>query len=96
MPGGWYLPACTRIQGDGPSPRTARAAAVGAGCAPRVHLRGPPRILPAIHGYGATTRLKARWREARMALWKEIDGSIAAEAEFEYVCIKPHEARKVA
>jgi adenine-specific DNA-methyltransferase len=38
--------------------------------------------------------LHARWWELRIARQKEIDASIAAKAEFEYLYDKPYEARK--
>ena len=43
---------------------------------------------------GATDRHR-RWWEARIARQKEIDASIAAKAEFEYLYDRPHEDRKI-
>ena len=42
----------------------------------------------------APTELHAKWWEARIARQKEIDASIAAKADFEYLCDKPYEDRK--
>ena len=42
----------------------------------------------------AATDLHARWWEARMARQREIDASIAAKAEFEYLYDKPYEDRR--
>ena len=39
-------------------------------------------------------RLHTQWWESRIARQKEIDASIAAKAEFEYLYDKPYEARK--
>ena len=41
------------------------------------------------------TDLHRRWWEARIARQKEIDASIAAKAEFEYLYDRPHEDRKI-
>ena len=41
------------------------------------------------------TDLHRRWWEARIARQKEIDASIAARAEFEYLYDKPYEDRKI-
>ena len=41
------------------------------------------------------TDLHRRWWEARIARQKEIDASIAAKAEFEYLYDKPYEDRKI-
>lgn len=43
----------------------------------------------------ATRKLHADWWEARIARQKEIDASIAARAEFEYLYDKPYEDKKV-
>ena len=43
----------------------------------------------------AVTDLHSRWWEARIARQKEIDASIAAKAEFEYLYDKPYEDRKI-
>ena len=40
------------------------------------------------------TELHARWWEARIACQKEIDASIAAKADFEYLYDRPYEDRK--
>ncbi|MHB1006877.1 MAG: site-specific DNA-methyltransferase [Chloroflexota bacterium] len=40
-------------------------------------------------------RLHAEWWEGRMARQKEIDASIAAKAEFEYLYDKPYEDKKI-
>ena len=42
----------------------------------------------------ARTRLHAEWWQARIARQKEIDASIAAKAEFEYLYDKPYEDKK--
>jgi adenine-specific DNA-methyltransferase len=42
----------------------------------------------------ATKKLHADWWQARIARQKEIDGSVAAKAEFEYLYDKPYEDRK--
>ena len=42
----------------------------------------------------AAKRLHAEWRKARIARQQEIDASIAAKAEFEYLYDKPYENRK--
>ncbi|WP_300450481.1 site-specific DNA-methyltransferase [Accumulibacter sp.] len=42
----------------------------------------------------ATKKLHADWWQARIARQKEIDASIAAKAEFEYLYDKPYENRK--
>ena len=39
-------------------------------------------------------KLHAEWWEARIARQKEIDASIAAKAEFEYLYDKPYEDKK--
>ena len=41
------------------------------------------------------TQLHAAWWEARIARQKEIDASIAAKAEFEYLYDKPYEDKKI-
>ena len=47
--------------------------------------------------WDATTRqLHTRWWEARIARQEEIDASIAAKADFEYLYDKPYKARNVA
>jgi len=43
---------------------------------------------------GAATQLHADWWKARIARQKEIDASIAAKAEFEYLYDKPYEDKK--
>ena len=40
------------------------------------------------------TKLLADWWQARIARQKEIDASIAAKAEFEYLYDKPYEDKK--
>ena len=42
----------------------------------------------------STTELYARWWEARIARQKEIDASIAAKADFEFLYDRPYEDRK--
>lgn len=42
----------------------------------------------------ATTKLHADWWQARISRQKEIDASIAAKAEFEYLYDKPYENKK--
>ena len=42
----------------------------------------------------APTELHAKWWEARIARQKEIDASIAAKADFEYLYDRPYEDRK--
>ena len=42
----------------------------------------------------ATKKLHADWWQARIARQKEIDASIAAKAEFEYLYDKPYEDKK--
>ena len=42
----------------------------------------------------AAKKLHADWWEARIARQKEIDASIAAKAEFEYLYDKPYEDKK--
>jgi adenine-specific DNA-methyltransferase len=42
----------------------------------------------------APTKLHADWWEARMARQKEVDASIAAKADFEYLYDKPYEDKK--
>ena len=44
----------------------------------------------------APTELHAKWWEARISRQKEIDASIAAKADFEYLYDKPYEARNIA
>ena len=41
------------------------------------------------------TDLHGRWWEARIARQKEIDASIAAKAEYEYLYDRPYEDRKI-
>ncbi len=43
---------------------------------------------------GAAKKLHADWWQARIARQKEIDASIAAKAEFEYLYDKPYEDKK--
>ena len=43
---------------------------------------------------GAARKLHAEWWEARIARQKEIDASIAAKAEYEYLYDKPYEDKK--
>jgi adenine-specific DNA-methyltransferase len=43
---------------------------------------------------GAVTKLHAEWWQARIARQQEIDKSIAAKAEFEYLYDKPYEDKK--
>jgi adenine-specific DNA-methyltransferase len=43
---------------------------------------------------GAATQLHADWWQARIARQKEIDASIAAKAEFEYLYDKPYEDKR--
>ena len=45
-------------------------------------------------GRSAAKKLHADWWEARIARQKEIDASIAAKAEFEYLYDKPYEDKK--
>lgn len=42
----------------------------------------------------AAQKLHADWWQARIARQKEIDASIAAKAEYEYLCDKPYEDKK--
>lgn len=42
----------------------------------------------------AAKKLHAAWWQARIARQKEIDASIAAKAEFEYLCDKPYDDKK--
>jgi adenine-specific DNA-methyltransferase len=42
----------------------------------------------------ATRKLHAEWWQARIARQKEIDASIAAKAEFEYLYDKPYDNKK--
>ena len=42
----------------------------------------------------AAKKLHADWWQARIARQKEIDASIAAKAEFEYLYDKPYEDKK--
>ena len=53
----------------------------------------PPR--PADPWPEAPAALHAQWWEQRMARQQEIDASIAAKADYEYLYDKPHEARSV-
>ena len=50
--------------------------------------RGPPEL------DGRRKRFHADWWEARVARQREIDASIAAKAEFEYLYDKPYEDKK--
>ena len=43
---------------------------------------------------GAAKKLHAEWWQARIARQKEIDASIAAKAEFEYLYDKPYDDKK--
>jgi adenine-specific DNA-methyltransferase len=43
---------------------------------------------------GKSQKLHGEWWQARIARQKEIDKSIAAKAEFEYLYDKPHEDRR--
>ena len=43
---------------------------------------------------GADQQLHAEWWQARIARQQEIDASIAAKAEFEYLYDKPYEDKK--
>ena len=45
-------------------------------------------------GPAAAKKLHAEWWEQRIARQKEIDASIAAKAEFEYLYDKPYEDKK--
>ncbi len=46
------------------------------------------------NGRTQAKKLHAEWWEARIARQKEIDASIAAKAEFEYLYDKPYEDKK--
>jgi adenine-specific DNA-methyltransferase len=52
----------------------------------------PPE--PATNWSDNDKKLHADWWQARVARQKEIDASIAARAEFEYLCDKPYENKK--
>ena len=52
------------------------------------------RARPMPSGRTAAKKLHADWWEARIARQKEIDASIAAKAEFEYLYDKPYEDKK--
>ena len=52
------------------------------------------RARPTTSGRSAAKKLHADWWEARIARQKEIDASIAAKAEFEYLYDKPYEDKK--
>ena len=49
----------------------------------------------ATRGDAGPTDLHRRWWEARIARQKEIDASIAAKADFEYLYDKPYEDRRI-
>ncbi len=53
-----------------------------------------PREAEARNGRPQRKKLHAEWWQARIARQKEIDASIAAKAEFEYLYDKPYEDKK--
>ncbi len=60
----------------------------------RTGRSGRSRARPRQSGRSEAKKLHAEWWEARIARQKEIDASIAAKAEFEYLYDKPYEDKK--